>query len=298
MRVFVTGATGFVGSAVVRDLLDAGHEVVGLARSEAGAAAVAAAGAAVHRGDLNDLDGLRRGAAEADGVIHTAFNHDFSRFQASCEEDRRIVGALAEALGGSGRPLIVTSGIGILPPAGLATEDRVAVAGAGATPRVASEEAAAAAAARGLRASVMRLPPTVHGDDDHGFVPLLIDLARRTGVVVTVDDGANRWSAVHRLDAARLYRLAIESAAAEPRWHAVAEEGIPFREIAAVIGRRLGLPVVAKSGQEAAAHFGWFAHFAGLDMAASSARTRDLLGWRPTGPGLLADLDRPAYFGD
>jgi len=296
MRVFVTGATGFIGSAIVKQLLGAGHRVLGLARSEAAAASLVAAGAEVHRGELADPGSLRRGAAAADGVIHTGFIHDFANFKAACETDRHAIEALGSALAESRRPLIVTSGTGLLAPGQLAREDDVHASGPDAFPRVASEEAAAALVSRGVRVAVMRLPPSVHGDGDHGFVPALIGIARTTGVSAYVGDGANRWPAVHRLDAARLYRLAIESEFSPgARFHGIAEEGIAFRSIAAVIGRHLNLPVVGKTPAEAAAHFGWFARFAALDCPASSRQTQDRLDWRPMHTGLIADLDRPDY---
>ena len=294
MRVFITGATGFVGSAVVAELIGAGHSVLGLARSDASAQSLAAAGAAAHRGALDDLESLRRGATTCDAVIHMAFIHDFSKFKENCEIDRRAVTALGDALAGTDKPLIVTSGTALVESGRLATEADVAAADA--PPRVASEEAATALAARGVRVSVMRLPPTVHGAGDYQFVPMLIRLAREKGVAAYVGEGRNRWPAVHRRDAARLYRLVLEKRNGAARYHGAAEEGIAFRDIATVIGRELNLPVVGKSGDEAAAHFGWFAHFAAMDNPTSSARTRALTGWEPREAGLLADLESAGYF--
>jgi nucleoside-diphosphate-sugar epimerase len=292
MRVFVTGATGFIGSAIVQELIGAGHQVLGLARSGAAAASLAAAGADVHRGSLDDLEGLRRGVAAVDGVIHTAFVHDFSNYAAAAETDRRAIEMLGAALAGSGRPFVVTAGTLGLTPGRLATEED---APDPSFPRK-SEEAAIAMVSRGMRVSVVRLPPSVHGDGDHGFVPSLIAIAREKRVSAYVADGLNRWPAVHRLDAAHLYRLALEKAAAGARLHGVADEGVPIRDIAGVIARRLNVPVVAKSPEEAANHFGWLAYFLSVDNPTSSKLTQERLGWRPTQPSLIPDVDRPSYF--
>jgi len=294
MRVFVTGATGFIGSAVVSELIDAGHAVVGLARSDEAAEALAAAGAEVHRGDLDDLDSLRSGAAVADGVIHCAYIHDFSQMEQAAHTNNRAVEALGGVLEGSERPLVVTSGTALVAPGRVATEiDRGA---GGGHPRAESEQIAIAIASRGVRLSILRPPPSVHGAGDHGFVPVLIEIARTNGVSAYIGDGTNRWPAVHRLDAARLYRLALESAPAGTVLHAVAEEGVPTREIAEVIGRHLDLPVASIDPEAASDHFGWMAAFFALDVPASSALTRERTGWEPAQPGLIADLDQGHYF--
>jgi nucleoside-diphosphate-sugar epimerase len=292
MRVFVTGATGFVGSAIVPELIGAGHQVLGLARSDAAAASLTAAGAEVQRGSLDDLESLCKGAGAADAVIHAGFIHDFANYAACAETDRCAIETIGAVVAGSDRRFIVTSGTALTAPGRVATERDSANS---TFPRK-SEEAAALAAGGGARVSVLRLPPSVHGLGDHGFVPLLIRLAREKGVSACVGQGLNRWPAVHRLDAARLYRLVLEASPLAPRYHAVADEDVPFREIAQVIGRRLKIPVVSKSPEEAADHFGWFAHFAALDCPASSVQTQAQLGWRPTQTSLIRDIDQPSYF--
>ncbi len=291
MKVFVTGASGFVGAAVVQELRQAGHQVLGLARSEASAQALTAAGAEVLRGDLGDLDSLKRGAAAADGVIHLAFNHDFSQYQAAAATDQHAIEALGSVLAGSDRPLVVTAGLAGFEPGRLATEDDVPAAFA----RL-SERTALALVPQGVRALVVRLAPSVHDAGDHGFVPYLIEVARQKGEAAYIGEGLNRWPAVHRLDAARLFRLALENGPAGARYHGVGDEGIAFRDLAAVIGRHLHVPVVSKSTEEAAGHFGWMASFAGLDMAASSTLTQQRLDWHPIHPSLLADLEQGHYF--
>jgi nucleoside-diphosphate-sugar epimerase len=293
MKIFLTGATGFIGSAIVQELIGAGHQVLGLARSDVGAKSLAATGAAVHRGSLEDLESLRSAAASSDGVIHTAFIHDFANYAPAAEKDRRAIETLGSALAGSGRPFVVTSGTLLLQRQGpLATEQDAAD---GNFPRK-SEQAALSVASQRIRVSLLRLPPSVHGNGDHGFVPALIKIAREKGVSAYVGDGVNRWPAVHRFDAAPLYRLALEKGSAAASYHGVADEGVPFRDIAEVIGRRLHLPVVSKSREEAASHFGWLAHFVGIDCPASSAQTRQELGWAPRQLGLIADLDQAHYF--
>jgi nucleoside-diphosphate-sugar epimerase len=296
MRVFLTGATGFIGSAIVPELVAAGHTVVGLARSDAGADSLARLGIESHRGDLSDVDGLAEAARASDGVIHTAFNHDWSvSREVASETDRRAVEAMAGALEGSGKPFVVTSGTAIVAGSRTATEEDVPRPG---VMRAASEEAVQAAAGRGVRASVVRLSPTVHGAGDHGFAHMLIDIARRTGISAYVGDGANRWPAVHRLDAARLFRLALEKAAPGARLHGVAEEGVSMREIAQTIGAGLGVPVRSLTIEEAQAHFDWFARFVAIDNPTSSAITRSSLGWRPREPELLTDMRDSGYFNE
>lgn len=296
MKIFVTGATGLVGTAVVAELLGTGHQVTGLARSDESAQKLAEVGAEVHRGSLDDLESLRNGAAASDGVIHTAFNHDFSNFARVCEQDRAAIEAMGGALEGSERPIVVTSGVGFLAPGRLATEEDKAPEFGPNYPR-ASEATALALAARGVRASTVRLAPSVHGEADYqGFIPMLINIAREKGVSAYVGDGQNRWPGVHYLDAATLFRLALEKGETGAAWHGTAEEGVTLRQIAGIIGQHLNVPVVSKSPDEAAQHFGGMSGFFGLDAPASSAITQQKLGWKPTHPGLVADLEEGFYF--
>jgi nucleoside-diphosphate-sugar epimerase len=292
MRVFVTGATGFIGSAVVKELLAAGHQVLGLCRSEDKAAALAATGADVVRSSLQDEDGLKMAIAKSDGVIHLAFNHDFSKFVANCEDDRRVITLLGSVLKGSDRPLLVTSGTGIANtvPGQPAKEDN-AITGSDKHPRAASEETAATMAADGVNVSVVRLPQ-VHDPVAQGLITPAIAMYREKGVCAYIGEGGNRWPAAHVLDVARLYRLAIEKAEPNAKYHAVAEEGVSMRDIAEAIARRLKLPAKSIAADEAPAYFGWLAMFAAYDLPASSAQTRKKLSWEPTGPGLIADLER------
>ena len=295
MKVFVTGATGFVGTAIVKDLIAAGHQVLGLARSDSSAQALIAAGAEAHHGDLEDLDSLRSGATQADGVIHAGFIHDFARFKEVCEVDRIAITTIGEVLAGSNRPFVVTSGTALVNPGNLATEDMIPDHHGQNIPRR-SEEASDAIADLGVCTSVIRLSPSVHGNGDHGFVPMLIDIARQKGVSAYIGDGQNRWTGVHRYDTGSLYRLALEKGTPKARFHGVAEESIPFKDIAESIGKHLKLPVVSLSKEEAVAHFGWFSNFAGIDCPASSRITREKLGWEPTGITLLADMEQSDYF--
>ena len=294
MRIFITGATGFIGAAIVRELLGAGHHVLGLVRSDTNAAALAATGATVARGSLEDLESLRRGAEASDGVIHTAFGHDFSKFAEACAIDQRAIATIGDVLAGSNRPFVVTTGTPLV-TGRASTEDDV---GERTNPvsamRGPAEDLTLALAERGVRSSLVRLPRCVHGTSDAGWkgglALALLEIARRTGVSAYVGDGAQRWPAVHRLDAARVYRLAVEKGAAGSRFHAVAEDGIAMRDIAAALGRKLGLPVASKSRDEAAAHFGFFGPSAATDQPASSMRTRERLGWQPREIGFLADF--------
>jgi len=296
MRVFVTGASGFVGSAIVKELLAAGHQVLGLVRSQKAAEQLKATGAEVCPGDVNDLELIKQAATQCEAVIHTAFNHDFSRYAASCEDDRLVVEAFGEALAGTNKPLVITSGVGLLNYGRLVNEDDVLPAGSDVVPRAASEEAVAAVAAKGVNAYIVRLPPSVHGAGDHGFVPMVIEMARSKGQSAYVAEGNNRWPAVHCFDAAVLYRLIVEKQPELKVFHAVAEEGIPFREIAEAISNGLQLPTVSKTNEEAAKHFGWFLHFASIDCPSASEKTRHALNWEPTATSLIEDISTAGYF--
>jgi nucleoside-diphosphate-sugar epimerase len=296
MRIFVTGATGFIGSATVPELLGAGHQVVGLARSDASADALVAAGAEVQRGELDDLDSLRQGADRSEGVIHLGYIHDFTQYEAAAQTDQRAIQALGQALEGSGHPLVIASGTAGLPPGRVSTEGDVPDPDHPMRARQAGAEMALAFGERGVRSSVVRLAPTVHGPGDQGFMAMVIATARDQGVSGFVGDGANRWPAVHRLDAGTLFRLAVEEAPAGSVLHGVADEGVSLRAVAEVIGRHLDLPVVSIAPEDAFDHFGWLAALLGADIPASSQLTRQLLGWNPTHPGLLEDLDEGHYF--
>lgn len=296
MFVFVTGASGFVGSAIVKELLASGHQVLGLVRSTSAAEKLKSMGAEALIGDINDVALIANGAKKSDAVIHTAFNHDFSQYKASCEADRKVIIALGDALVGSNKPLVITSGVGLLNYSRLVHEEDVLPAGADTVPRAASEEAAAVMAAKGVNIYVVRLPPSVHGEGDHGFVPMVIEMAREKGESAYVGSGENHWPAVHRTDAAVLYRLIVELQPTLKVLHAVAETGIPFREIATAIGNGLNLQTVSKTDEEAAAHFGWFLHFASIDCPASSDRTRKALGWEAKADGLITDISTANYF--
>ncbi len=296
MRVFVTGAAGWVGSAVVKELLARGHQPIGLARSDANAAAITAAGAAVHRGSLEDVDSLVAGAKAADGVVHCAFNHDFTKFVANCEMDLRAIKAMGGALEGTEKPMLISSGVGVLRGVEAVDEDVWPKPSPEAFPRIYSELEVKALAERGVRISIVRLPPTTHGVGDRGFVPQLVSIARAKGIAAYVEAGDNLWPAVHRFDAAKVYCLALEKGAAGARYHAIAEEGIPFREIATAIGKGLGVQTVSLTKADAAGYFGGFAHFAAIGVRGLSAKTRQSLGWTPTEPDLLADLSGPSYF--
>ena len=295
MRVFVTGASGWIGSAVIPDLLSAGHRVLGLARSEASAKAIAAAGADVHRGDLNDPKSLAAGATECEGVIHLGFIHDFANFAASVGTDRVAIETMGRALEGTNRPLVIASGILGLAPGRVATEDTPYDPKM--HPRIANAVVALGVAQRGVRVSFVRLSPTVHGKGDHGFIKAFVEIARKKGVSGYVGEGANRWTAIHRLDAAPLFRLALEKATPGAVLHAVGEEGIPTRQIAEVIGRKLGVATASLAPEAAEAHFGFLGRFIAMDQPASSALTQERMGWHPTHQGLIADLEEGHYFG-
>jgi nucleoside-diphosphate-sugar epimerase len=291
MRVFVTGATGFIGSAVVQELLAKGHEVLGLARNDISAETLKKTGLSVHRGELTDLESLAAGARACDGVVHLAFIHDFSKYEANAEIDRLATAAMADAMEGTGKPLVVTSGTAVLVPGrvGIETDPPTSQTRA-------KSELVLRAAEKGVRVSVVRLAPSVHGAGDKAFVPALIDIARKTGVSAYIGEGVNRWPAVHRLDAAALFCLALEKGVAGSRYHGAAEEGVPVRAIAETIGKGLDLPVRSIKPEGAAQQFGWLAGFIGHDTPASSAMTRQSLGWNPTQPDLLTDMQQNGYF--
>jgi nucleoside-diphosphate-sugar epimerase len=293
MRVFVTGASGWVGSAVVPELINAGHHVVGLARSEASADALAAAGAEVHRGSLDDIDSLREGAAKSDGVIHLAFVHDFHRYEAANQTDRLAIETMGAVLQGSDRPLVIASGVATTARGRPATENDLPAPD---FPRSPAATMTVGLAEKGVRSSVVRLPPTTHGQGDKGFIPTIIGIARDKGFSGYIGEGSNVWAAGHRSDAARLFRLALEQAPAGSVWHAVGDEGVPTRAIAEVIGRHLAIPAVSIAPEHAGEHFGWMGLFWGMDAPASSELTQQRLGWRPTGPTLMEDLEQGHYF--
>ena len=291
MLIFVTGATGFVGSAVVEELIGAGHQVLGLARNEAAADALKRMGAEVHRGNLSDPKGLSLAASECDGVIHTAYNHDWSQIPAAAEMDRRVVEAFGEVLSRTGMPMVITSAIGVLSPGRPTTEDDAGDPGSLGAVRMPSEEKALALALENVRSSIIRLPPVVHDQTKQGLVTRMIGFARQTGASAYVRGGLNRWPTVHRRDAAELFRLALEKGAPGSRYHAIAEDGLSLRAIAEAIGRLVNVPAVSKTPEEAASHFGFLSHFVSADFQASSTKTKDALGWNPAGPGLISDLE-------
>lgn len=294
MHVFVTGATGFVGSAIVNDLLRAGHSVLGLARSDSSAQALKKLGVDVQRGDIYDADSLKQGAAASDAVIHTAFNHDFSKYKENCETDRKVIETLGSVLVNTSKPLVITSGLGMRLARPILESDVQPPSSE--APRAASEEAANAVAAKGVSAYVVRLPPTVHGEGDHGFIPMIIGMTRANGQSVYIQEGTNRWPSVHRLDAAVVYLLIVEQRPAQRVFHAAAESGVDFRLIAEAIGKGLNVPTVSKSPEEAAQHFTWFTPFASMDCQLSSEETRRILGWTPKETSLIDDLNSGFYF--
>lgn len=297
MRVFVTGATGFIGQAVVQELLDAGHTVVGLARSEASAAALKAKGVAVIQGSLEDIEAVKKGASESDGVINLAFNHDFTKFAENAKIEHAAVTAMGEVLAESNRPIVLASGTMMLPKGELVTEDTGPDLNSPVNVRAATEQKVATLAAQGIRASAVRLAPTVHGDNDHGFIYLITQVARAKGESIYIGEGLNRWPAVHRHDAARLFRLALEKGVAGTRYHAVGEEGLNMKDIAEAIGKSAGIPTSSKTSEQAAAHFdgGFMGFVVGADNPSSSKKTQEQLGWSPTGPTLLTDINAGVY---